>query len=177
MCNIRYYSPEVINIQRRAVKLNIILPSVNNFDIKQKKAWNTCFIICHQHQTRSGKIKNNKTHQILVKTQVFFVKTELRHIKLQFLVNYFILFLLMSFLKSFVSEIINPWKINRTGIFLTWNSQLIRDWHEIEQESMIYIDEVTIIDVTGVQWFPVIWPRVKNYYTPVTCYHVISVMI
>ena len=69
--NIRNYSPEVINI---------ILPRVNNFDIKQKKAWNICFIICHQHQTRSGKIKTNKTQQISVKTQVFFVKTELRHI-------------------------------------------------------------------------------------------------
>ena len=72
--NIRNYSPEVINIQRREAELNIILPRVNNFDIKQKKAWNICFIICHQHQTRSGKIKTNKTQQILVKTQVFFCK-------------------------------------------------------------------------------------------------------
>ena len=31
-----------------------------NFDIKQKKACNICFIICHQQQTRSGKIKTNK---------------------------------------------------------------------------------------------------------------------
>ena len=30
-----------------------------------------------------NKIKTNKTQQISVKTQVFFVKTELRHIKLQ----------------------------------------------------------------------------------------------
>ena len=78
--NIRNYSPEVINIQRREAELNIILPRVNNFDIKQKKAWNICFIICHQHQTRSGKIKANKTQQISVKTQVFFVNTELQHI-------------------------------------------------------------------------------------------------
>ena len=34
--NIRNYSPEVINIQRREAELNIILPRVNNFDIKQK---------------------------------------------------------------------------------------------------------------------------------------------
>ena len=34
--NIRNYSPEVINIQRREPELNIILPRVNNFDIKQK---------------------------------------------------------------------------------------------------------------------------------------------
>ena len=81
--NIRDYSPEVINI---------ILPRVNNFDIKQKKAWNICFIICHQHQTRSGKIKTKNT-------QVFFLKAELRHIKLQLLVNHFILFLLIFFLK------------------------------------------------------------------------------
>ena len=58
------------NIQR------IIIPRVNNFGIKKK----ICFIICHQHQTRSGKIKTNKTQQTSVKTQVFFVKTELRHI-------------------------------------------------------------------------------------------------
>ena len=78
--NTRNYSPEVINIQRRKAKLNITLPRVNNFDTEQKKAWNICFIICYQHQTKSGKIKTNKTHQISTKTQVFFVKTELRHI-------------------------------------------------------------------------------------------------
>ena len=38
--NIRNYSPEVINIQQHEAELNIILPRVNNFDIKQKKAWN-----------------------------------------------------------------------------------------------------------------------------------------
>ena len=36
--NIRNYSPEVINIQRREVGLDIILPRENNFDIKQKMA-------------------------------------------------------------------------------------------------------------------------------------------
>ena len=66
--NIRNYSPKVIKIQRRQTELNVILLRVNNFDIKQKKAWNICFIICHQHQTRSGKIKANKAQQILVKT-------------------------------------------------------------------------------------------------------------
>ena len=50
---------------------------VNNFDIK-KKVWNICFILCHQHQARSGKIKTNKTQHISVNTQVFFVKTELQ---------------------------------------------------------------------------------------------------
>ena len=72
--NIRNYSPEVINIQRREAELNIILLRMNNFDIKQKKAWNICFILCHKHQTRSGKIKVNKTQQILVRTQGFFRK-------------------------------------------------------------------------------------------------------
>ena len=70
--NIRNYSPEVINIERREVELNIILPTVNNFDIKQKRAWNICINICHQQQTRSGKIKTNKKQQILVKTQSLF---------------------------------------------------------------------------------------------------------
>ena len=44
-----------------------------------------------------------KTQQISVKTQVFFVKTELQHIQLQLLVNRFILFLVVFF-----SEIISP---------------------------------------------------------------------
>ena len=35
--NIRNYSTEVIDIQRREAELNIISPRVNNFDIKQKK--------------------------------------------------------------------------------------------------------------------------------------------
>ena len=77
--NIKNYSPEVINIERREVELNIVLPKVDNFDIKLKKAWDICFTICHQHQTRSGKIKTNKIQKMLVKTQGFFVKTELQH--------------------------------------------------------------------------------------------------
>ena len=79
MFNSRNYSPEVINVQQREAELNIILPRVNNFEIKQKKAWNICFTICHKHQTRSGKIKANKTQQISVKTQVYFKKSELQH--------------------------------------------------------------------------------------------------
>ena len=35
--NIRNYSPEAINIQRREAELNIIFLRVNNFDIKQKR--------------------------------------------------------------------------------------------------------------------------------------------
>ena len=44
--NIRNYSPKVSNIQRQ------FLPNVNNFDIKQKLAWNICFIIYPQHQIK-----------------------------------------------------------------------------------------------------------------------------
>ena len=47
----------------------------------------------------------NKKLQISVKTLVFFVKIEVWPIKLQLLVNHFILFLL-----PFFSEIISPWK-------------------------------------------------------------------
>ena len=72
--NIRNYLPKVIDIERREEELNIILPRVNSFDIKQKKARNICFIIRPQHQTRSGKLKTNKTQQISVKSQVFFRK-------------------------------------------------------------------------------------------------------
>ena len=80
-----------------------VLLRVTNFDIKRKKTGNICFIICHQQQARSGKIKVDKTQQVSVTTQVFFVKTELQHIQLQLLVNNFILLLLIFF-----SEIINP---------------------------------------------------------------------
>ena len=69
--NIRNYSLEVINIQRREAELNVILPRVNNFDIKLKKARSICFMIWQQHQTRSGRIEADKTQQISVKTQVF----------------------------------------------------------------------------------------------------------
>ena len=35
--NIRNFSPEVINIQRCEAELNIVLPRVDKFDIKQKR--------------------------------------------------------------------------------------------------------------------------------------------
>ena len=41
--NIRNYSPEVINIQQRKLELNITLPRVNNFNIKQKKGMEYLF--------------------------------------------------------------------------------------------------------------------------------------
>ena len=41
----RNYLPEVINIQRRKAELNIILPRMNNFDIKQKKGKEYLFFI------------------------------------------------------------------------------------------------------------------------------------
>ena len=37
LSNVGNYSPEVINIQRRETDLNITLPKVNDFDIKQKR--------------------------------------------------------------------------------------------------------------------------------------------
>ena len=37
------------------------------------------FIICHQHETRFEKIEADKTQQISVKTEVFFLRSELQH--------------------------------------------------------------------------------------------------
>ena len=51
--NIRNNSPEVSNIQRRKTELNITLLRVKNFEIKQKRAWNICFIIYPRQQTKS----------------------------------------------------------------------------------------------------------------------------
>ena len=77
---------------------------MNNVNIKQKKAWNIYFTICHHHQTRSGKIKTKKNTANFDQNTSFFVKTELRHIyKTELVVNHFILFLLVFF-----SEITNP---------------------------------------------------------------------
>ena len=60
--------------------------------------------------------------------------------------SFYIIFADIFFLTSLTHE-----KINGIGIFPTWNWQLIRDWHEIKQENMIHIYDVTIIDVTRVQ--------------------------
>ena len=43
--NARNYAPEARNIQRHKAELNINLVRMNNFDIKQKAAWNICFTI------------------------------------------------------------------------------------------------------------------------------------
>ena len=144
--NIRKYSSELINIQRREAKLSIILPRVNNFNIEQKKAWNICFIICHQHQTRSGKIKTNKTQQISAKTQVFFCKNwTTTYLNTAPSKSFYIIF------AYFFSEIINPWKNQLNSNFLPWNWQFTRAWREIKQENMIHIYDGSIIDVTRVQ--------------------------
>ena len=78
--NIRNYSPEVINIQRREAELNILLPRVNNFEIKQKKDMEYLFYYMPPTPNNIWEIMTNKIQQISVKTQVFSVKTELRHI-------------------------------------------------------------------------------------------------
>ena len=51
--NNRNYLPEVSNYQRREVELNITLPRINNFNIKQK--WHEIFALLYvpQHQEKS----------------------------------------------------------------------------------------------------------------------------
>ena len=44
------YSPEVINVQRREAESNIILPRMNNFDIKQKR--HGIFVLLHATNTK-----------------------------------------------------------------------------------------------------------------------------
>ena len=73
--NIKNYSPEVSNIQRREVELNIILPRVNNFDVKQKSAWNNCFIIYPKHQTKIlGECLEGKVNFNDIQLSFFFQK-------------------------------------------------------------------------------------------------------
>ena len=76
---IRNSSPEVINIQRREADFNITLPRVDNFDIKQKR--HGIFVSLYATNTKQDwEGKDQQTQQISVKTQVLFVKTEIRHI-------------------------------------------------------------------------------------------------
>ena len=39
--------------------------------LNKKEAWNICFIICHQHQTRCGMIKAKKTENFGQNTTFF----------------------------------------------------------------------------------------------------------
>ena len=48
--NIKNYSPEVINIQRREAELNIVLPRGDNFDIKQKR--HEIFVLLYTTNTK-----------------------------------------------------------------------------------------------------------------------------
>ena len=125
------------------MELKIILPRVNHFDIKQRKAWNICFMICRQHQTRCGKIKANKTQQFRLKHKFFRKNRTITYLTITPSKTFYIIFCWYFFLKSLAHE-----KINRIRIFLTRNRQLIRDWLEIKQENMILIYDVTISDVT-----------------------------
>ena len=53
----RSYSPEAINIERLKAELNIILPKVNNFDIKQKKGMEYLFYYMAQTPNKISKDK------------------------------------------------------------------------------------------------------------------------
>ena len=125
------------------MELNIILPRVNHFDIKQRKAWNIRFIICRQHQTRCWKIKVNKTQQFRLKLKFFRKNRTITYLTITPGKTFYIIFCWYFFLKSLAHE-----KINRIRIFLTRNRQLIWDWLEIKQENMILIYDVTISHVT-----------------------------
>ena len=58
---------------------------------------------------------------------------------------------------------------------LTTSSRFTRD----QSKNMIQIYDVVLIDVTGVQYFQLfhLGKTTRNYYAPVTCYHVIPVVI
>ena len=86
-------------------RFNIILSRVNNINIKQKRYGIFVLLLFHQHQIRSGKIKANKTQQILIKTKVFFVKTELQDI--------------WKKVRRYVADIACPFLLNRLFHFLS----------------------------------------------------------
>ena len=56
------------NIQQCEVVYYLPLHRVSNFDTKQKIAWNICFIIHPQHQTKSKWVNPNNTQNISVTT-------------------------------------------------------------------------------------------------------------
>ena len=104
--NIRNYSSEFINIQRREVDLNIILPKVNNFDNNKKKDTEYLFYYMAPTPNKISKGKGYQNTGNFVQNTSVFVKDEIQlKLQLQRLVNHFI-----SFLLIFFSQIINSSK-------------------------------------------------------------------
>ena len=69
--NIRYYSPEVIDIQLCEEELNNILLMVNNFDIKQKRYGIFTLLYATNTKTRSWRIMAKKTANFGKNTRFF----------------------------------------------------------------------------------------------------------
>ena len=136
--NIRNYSPEA--------SLNIILPRVSNFNIKQKR--HGIFVLLYATNTKQylGRYRVTNHSKFRSKHKYFFCKNWTTTYKTTTPSKLFYIILL-----EFFSGIISPWKINRIRNFLTWNWQVIQDWRKIKQENMIHIYDITVIDVTGVQ--------------------------
>ena len=90
--NVRNCSPEVIDIQQRQAGLNITLPRLNNFNIKQNIAWNISFMIYPKHQTKNGWMLTR--HKIFQWQYNYFFKKIKRKKKIQLqqqILNYLIL--------------------------------------------------------------------------------------
>ena len=112
----------------------------------KEKACNICFIICHQHQTRPGKIKAKKPSKFQLKRKFFCKNWTTTYLTTTPSKSFYIMFVNIFFLKSLTHE-----KFNIIRIFLTWNWQFVRAWREIKLENILHFYDVTIIDVTVVQ--------------------------
>ena len=114
--NIRNYSPEVINIQRGEVELNIILPGVNNFNIKQKK--HGIYVLLYATNTKQDleRYRLTKHSKVWSKHTSCFPKNWTTTYLTTFpSKSFYIIFVDIFFLK------LTHEKINRIWIFVTWN--------------------------------------------------------
>ena len=156
--------------------MNIILSRVNNFDIKQNKVWNICFIVCHQHQTRSRKIKANKTQQISVKTQGLFCENwTTKYLTTTPSKSCFIIFLLINF-SEIINTLKNQWNSNFPNMKLITYSRLTRHQAKIHTSHLWRYNSWRHRGCNNFQLFH-LGKITRSYYTLVTCYHLISLII
>ena len=139
--NIRNYSSEVRNIQRRKSELNIILPRVNNSILTKDSMimWHNyvpCLFVFYIHQARNKKWVNvHKVHNYSSDNRIIF-------------------FLKKNQLEHFFSF----WIICKSTEFKLCNMKLAA-WPEIKSWNLFRINGIAVIDVTKVKRFPVISPR------------------
>ena len=113
--------------------MNIILPRVNNFDIKHKKK-EYLFYYMPPTPNKIWEYKYQQNRKFRSKHKFFFRKSwTTTYLTASPRKSFYIVFVDIFFLKSLTHE-----KFSRIWIFLTWSWHLIRNWREIKQDSHLW---------------------------------------